>query len=254
MKSIKLIKIMVDARTGFRADMFDEVYSTVTGIMDKAVSDAGDKYPDYRSKFTHVPFYDEHDTEKVYADTWLVPQEFATVAIEKATANVTANARFLSNQSYINVVEVDTVDLELAQVSEADKLAQKYATSSPALFSKVIHRMGNSTFFGDRDGERRMKKFIDVPDYSVHSYGFVSVSSGSKVLKFTLLTYVYSGVSKKKRQEYIEYVKANPDDVIIADNYESDRSTPKDIPLGNVSKAEFLEAYWKVADELDRRR
>lgn len=254
METIKLIKIMVDARTGYRADMFDKVYSVVTGIMNKAVSDAGDKYPDYRSMFAHVPFYDEHDTERVYADTWLVPKEFATAAIEKATAHVTANSRFLDNQSYIKVVEVDTVDLELAQVSEADKLAQKYVASSPALFSKVIHRMGNSTFFGDRDGERRMKKFIDVPDYAVHSYGFVSVSSGSKVTKFTLLTYVYSGVSQKERQKYIEYVKANPDDVIIADNYESDRRTPKDIPLGNVSKADFLEAYWKVADERERRR
>ena len=43
METIKLIKIMVDARTGYRADMFDKVYSVVTGIMNKAVSDAGDK-------------------------------------------------------------------------------------------------------------------------------------------------------------------------------------------------------------------
>lgn len=254
MESIKLIKVMVDARTGYQADMFDKVYSAVTGIMNTAVSDAGNKYPDYRSKFTHVPFYDEHETEKVYADTWLVPQEFATAAIEKATAHVTANSRFLSSQSYIKVVEVDTVDMELAHVSEADKLAQQYIDKSPALFTKAIYRLGNHTFFGDRDAERRMKKHVHVSECFVHPYGFISVHPGDDVKKFTLLTYVYHGVSDKDRKEYIAYARAFPDDVIVASDYPNDRAMPKDLPLGKVSKAEFLEAYWKVADERERRR
>ena len=253
MNTIKLVQITVDARTGYRGgDGFDIAYRHIESLMNTAITDAGNRYPDYRSKFTHTPFYDEHDTEKVFADTWTMPVEQAESVIKLAKAYLADNTHRLSSTSYIKVIESDGGELELKPVSDAEKLAQKYIDKSPALFTKAIHRLGNHTFFGDRDAERRMKQHVS--EFFAHSYGYVSVHPGDDVKKFTLLTYVYHGVCDEDRKEYIAYARAFPDDVIIAEDYLNDRAMPKDLPFGTVSKADFLEAYWKIRDERERRR
>ena len=253
--TIKITTVCVDARTPHRIGaMFYSILNQVENIFNDAIKEAGSQYPDHGSKFHKVPFYDEHDTEEVYADMWILPEPLAKKAIAKATDLVKDNEKFLSSASYIKVAECDNNELTLNEVTEADRLAQKYS-KSPALFTKAVRRIdGNKSCFIDRTLEGHIKKFIDVPSYAVHGVDFYSTRGAKQVCDFDLLTYVYAGVDEKSRKQYIDYARAYPDDVIIAEDYESDRVFPKDIPLGNVSKADFLEAYWKVADEREKAR
>ena len=252
--TIKITKLCVDARTPFRnGSMFHSILNQVEQIFDSAIKEAGSQYPDHASKFHKVPFYDEHETEEVYADKWILPEPLAKEAIAKANKLVKENEKFLSSASYIEVVDCGSEELTLNEVSEADRLAQKYADKSPALFTKAVRRIdGNKSCFIDRTLESHIKKFIKIEDFEVRGVGFYSTNGAKTVYDFDLLTYVYNGVSADSRKRYIEYARAYPDDVIIAEDYKSDKVFPKDIPLGNVTKAEFLEAYWKLADELRR--
>lgn len=253
--TIKIIHVCVDARTPYRnGSMFYSILNQVENIFEGAIKEAGSQYPDHASKFHKVPFYDEHETEEVYADMWILPEPLAKKAIAKATDLVKENEKFLSSASYIKVVECSRDELTLNEVSEADRLAQKYSSKSPALFTKAVRRIDGKSCFIDRTLEGHIKKFIDVPSYAVRGVDFYSTRDAKQVCDFDLLTYVYAGVDEKSRKQYIDYARAYPDDVIIADDYVSDKVFPKDIPLGNVSKADFLEAYWKVADEREKDR
>lgn len=252
--TIKISKICVDARTPYRTcDNFSSLLNRVNKMFEDAVKEAGSKYPDHRSKFHSVPFYDEHDTEKVYADEWLLPEAIAKATLDKVNTMLHENKHLLSSSSYIKVVELGSEEVVLNEVTEADRLAQKYADKSPALFTKAVRRIDeHKSCFIDRTLERHIKEFIDIEDFEVHGAGFYSTNGAKTVYDFDLLTYVYNGVSADRRKRYIAYARAYPDDVIIAEDYKSDKVFPKDIPLGNVTKAEFLEAYWKLADELGR--
>lgn len=252
--TIKITNVCVDARTPhLNGDEFDSIFNQVESIFNGAIKEAGMQYPDHRSKFNKVPFYDEHETEKVYVDEWLLPEPIAKKAIAKATEVVKENERFLSSASYIKVEELGSKELTLNEVSEAERLAQRYS-KSPALFTKAVRRIDGQSCFIDHTLENHIKKFIDVPSYAVRGVGFYSTRGAEQVCDFELLTYVYAGVDKKSRKQYIAYARAYPDDVIIAEDYVNDKVFPKDIPLGNVSKADFLEAYWKVADEREESR
>jgi hypothetical protein len=252
--TIKITKLCVDARTPYRTcDNFSSLLNRVNKMFNDAVKEAGSKYPDHRSKFHCAPFYDEHDTEKVYADEWLLPEAIAKATMDKVNAMLQENERLLSSSSYIKVDELGSEEVVLNEVTEADRLAQKYADKSPALFTKAVRRIdGHKSCFIDYTLESHIKKFIKIEDFEVRGVGFYSTNGAKAVYDFDLLTYVYNGVSADSRKRYIEYARAYPDDVIIAEDYKSDKVFPKDIPLGNVSKADFLEAYWKLADELRR--
>ena len=252
--TIKITTLCVDARTPYRiCDNFSSLLARVNNMFEEAVKKAGSKYPDHRAKFHSVPFYDEHDTEKVYADRWFLPESIAKETMDKVANMLQENERLLSSSSYIKVDELGSEEVVLNEVTEADRLAQKYADKSPALFTKAVRRIdGNKSCFIDRTLESHIKQFINIESYEVRGVGFYSTSGAKQVCDFDLLTYVYNGVSADRRKRYIEYARTYPDDVIIAEDYISDKVFPKDIPLGKVTKAEFLEAYWKLEDE--RRR